>query len=99
LCLSKFIDPTYWGDVPMRERRNLKRNEINRLGLLHIDGVRGCHPCMVLNFHRDGAMLHSYTHHAAAPNFELSLDGFETTRHCRVLCGVRFSSEAPHAAA
>ena len=61
----------------MRERRNLKRNEINGLGLLHIDGVRGCYPCMVLNCHRDGAMLHSSTHHAAAPDFTFSLDGFE----------------------
>jgi hypothetical protein len=89
----------------MRERRNLKRTEINRLGLLHIDGVRGCYPCMVLNCHRDGAMLHSSTHHAAAPDFKLSLDGFETTRHCRVLwrngntCGVRFFDEAAYAAA
>src|SRR6478672_10565668 len=83
----------------MRERRNLKRNEINGLGLLHIDGVRGCYPCMVLNCHRDGAMLHSSTHHAAAPDFTFSLDGFETTRHCRVLwrngntCGVDFPTK------
>jgi hypothetical protein len=90
----------------MRERRNLKRNEINRLGLLHIDGVRGCHPCLVLNCHRDGAMLHSSTHHTAAFHFELSLDGFKTRRQCRVIwrngntCGVKFSDEGgPHTAA
>jgi hypothetical protein len=80
----------------MHERRALERIEINQLALLHVDGVRGCHPCSVLNCQRDGAMLHSSTHHTAAFNFTLSLDGFKTTEHCRVLwrngntCGVKF---------
>ena len=34
----------------MRERRGLKRNKINQLALLHVDGIRGCYPCSVLNF-------------------------------------------------
>ena len=80
----------------MRERRAMARLEINQLALLHLDGVRGYYPCSVLNCHRDGAMLHSSTHHTAAFNFQLSLDGFKTTKHCRVLwrngntCGVKF---------
>jgi hypothetical protein len=84
----------------MRERRAMDRIEIDQLALLHLDGVRGIHPCRVLNFHRDGAMLHSSTHHTAAFNFELSLDGFKTIRHCRVVwrngntCGVKFVDQS-----
>jgi hypothetical protein len=80
----------------MRQRRTLKRIEINQLALVHVDGVRGVHPCLVMNLHDDGAMLHSSTHHTAACKFALSLDGFNTTRHCRVVwrdgntCGVKF---------
>jgi hypothetical protein len=80
----------------MRERRATGRNEINQLALLHVDGIRGCHPCRVLNFHSDGAKLHSSTHHTAAIKFDLSLDGCKTTKHCRVVwrngntCGVKF---------
>ena len=53
----------------MRERRATGRNEINQLALLHVNGIRGCHPCRVLNFHSDGAKLHSSTHHTAAIKF------------------------------
>jgi hypothetical protein len=80
----------------MRERRTLKRTEIKQLALLHVDGVRGVHPCLVMNLHDDGAKLRSSTHHTAAYRFALSLDGFNTTRHCRVVwrngytCGVKF---------
>ena len=80
----------------MRERRVLERLEINQLALVHVDSIRGCHPCLVLNFHRDGAMLRSSTHHTAALKFDLSLDGFKTTAHCGVVwrngntCGVQF---------
>ena len=80
----------------MRERRVFERIEINQLALVHVDGVRGVHPCLVLNFHRDGATLHSSTHHTAAFKFALSLDGFKTTPHCHVVwrngntCGVKF---------
>ena len=80
----------------MLERRTLKRIELNQLALVHVDGVRGFHPCMVLNLHRDSATLHSSTHHTAAFKFALSLDGFKTTRHCHVVwrngntCGVKF---------
>ena len=61
---------------------------------------RGCHPCLVVNFHPDGAMLHSSTHHTAAFRFDLSLDGFKTTKHCRVVwrsgntCGVEFIDQS-----
>ena len=61
----------------MFERRALERIEISQHALLHVDGIRGCHPCLVVNFHPDGAMLHSSTHHTAAFRFDLSLDGFQ----------------------
>ena len=79
----------------MLERRALKRIELNQLALIYVDGVRGVHPCLVMNLHRDGAILHSSTHHTVAFRFALSLDGFNTTRHCRVvwrngnICGVK----------
>ena len=59
----------------MPERRTIGRNEIDQLALLHVGGIPGCHPCSVLNFHRDGAKLRSSTHHTAAIKFDLSLDG------------------------
>lgn len=77
----------------MCERRTL---EINRLALVCVDGIRGCHPCVVVDFADNGATLHSTTHHTAAFMFDLSLDGFRTTKHCRVIwrdgntCGVEF---------
>ena len=80
----------------MLERRALERIEINQLALLRVEGVRGVHPCRVLNIHNDGAMIHSSTHHVVAFKFDLSLDGFKTTQHCRVVwrngntCGVQF---------
>ena len=80
----------------MLERRVLERVAINQLALLYVDGVRGCHPCLVKNFHSDGATVHSSTHHTAAFKFDLSLDGFKTTEHCVVVwrsgntCGVKF---------
>jgi|tagenome__1003787_1003787.scaffolds.fasta_scaffold17183964_2 hypothetical protein len=40
----------------MLERRTLKRIELNQLALVHVAGVRGFHPCMVLNLHRDFAI-------------------------------------------
>lgn len=51
----------------MLERRTLKRIELNQLALVHVDGVRGVHPCMVMNLHRDGATLHSSTVSANFP--------------------------------
>ena len=69
------------GYVAMIEHRALERIAINQIALLYVDGIRGCHPCLVENFHGDGAMLHSSTHHTAASKFDLSLDGFKTTKH------------------
>ena len=80
----------------MFERRALERIKINQPALLYVDGIRGCHPCLVVNFHGDGAMLHSSTHHTVAFEFDLSFDGFRTTKHCHVVwrngntCGVEF---------
>jgi len=80
----------------MVERRALERIDLNRLALLCVDGIRGCHPCLVVNFHEAGAVLQSSTYHTAAFRFDLSLDGFRTTKHCRVVwrngntCGVEF---------
>ena len=42
----------------MFERRALERNEINQPAMLYVDGIRGCHPCLVVNVHRNGATLH-----------------------------------------
>ena len=36
----------FLGDVPMFERRALERIKINQPALLHVDGIRGCHPCL-----------------------------------------------------
>ena len=84
----------------MFERRALKRIEINQLALLCVNGMRGCDPCMVVNFHSGGAMLHSNTYHTAAFEFGLSFDGFKTTKHCHVvwrrgnMCGVEFVNQS-----
>ena len=80
----------------MNERRTLERTKINQLALLSVDGIRGCHPCLVVNLHNGGAMLRSNTYHTAAFKFCLSLDGFRTTKRCRVVwrsgntCGVEW---------
>ena len=80
----------------MIERRNVDRAQIDQLALVHVDGIRGCHPCRVFNINDGGAMLYSSTYHTAAFKFDLSLDGFRTTKHCRVVwrngnaCGVKF---------
>jgi hypothetical protein len=80
----------------MAEGRALERLETNQLALLHVDGIRGCHPCLVMDYHSGGATLHSLTHHTAAFRFDLSLDGFKTTKRCHVVwrngnsCGVEF---------
>ena len=89
----------------MIERRALERIAINQSALLCVDGIRGCHPCLVVNLHDGGAMLHSATHHTAAFKFDLSLDGFKTTKHCRVVwrsgntCGVKFVDQSGTSAA
>jgi hypothetical protein len=75
--------------------------EINRLALLHVDGVCGVHPCIVENIHDQGAKLQSSTFHIAAFEFDLSLDGFKTTKRCHVAwrdgnaCGVEFVDRNP----
>jgi hypothetical protein len=50
-------------------------------------------------------MLQSSTHHTAAFKFDLSFDGFKTTKHCRVVwrngntCGVKFFDQSDARAA
>jgi hypothetical protein len=50
----------------------------------------------------DGAKLSCSTAHIAAFEFDLSLDGFRTTRHCHVVwrrgnvCGVEFVEQPAH---
>ena len=84
----------------MIEHRALERIAINQIALLCVDGIRGCHPCLVVNLHDGGATLRSDTHHTAAFKFDLSLDGFKTTMHCRVVwrngntCGVEFVDQS-----
>jgi hypothetical protein len=68
----------------MIECRALERIEINQLAMLHLDGVPGVYPCMVMNFHNQGARLHSPRFHTVAFEFDLSFDGFKTTKHCHV---------------
>jgi hypothetical protein len=80
----------------MIECRALERIEINQLAMLHLDGVRGVYPCMVMNFHNQGARLNSSSFHTVAGEFDLSFDGFKTAKHCHVVwrdgntCGVKF---------
>jgi len=80
----------------MIERRTLPRVEINQPAMLHLEGVHGVHPCMVTDFHNQGARLHSSTFHTAAFEFDLSFDGFKTTRRCHAVwrngnsCGIEF---------
>jgi hypothetical protein len=89
----------------MIERRALERIEIDQLAMLHVDGVCGVHPCKLENFHDQGAKLQSSAFHIAAFEFDLSLDGFKTTRRCHVTwrggntCGVEFVELNPTRAA
>ena len=69
----------------MIERRALERIEINQPAMLHLDGVRGVHPCLVMNFHDQGAKLRCSTFHNVAFEFDLSFDGFKTTKRCHVV--------------
>ena len=75
----------------MIERRALERVEINQPAMLHLDGIRGIYPCMVVNFHNQGARLHSSTFHIVAFEFDLSFDGFKTTKHCHVVWSDKIS--------
>ena len=69
----------------MIELRALERIEINQLALLHLDGVCGVHPCLVKNFHDQGARLHSSTFQIAAFEFDLSFDNFRTIRRSHLI--------------
>jgi hypothetical protein len=89
------------GDVLVIERRALERIEVNQLAMLHLEGVRGVYPCMVMNFHNWGARLHCSSFHIVTFEFDLSFDGFNTAKHCHVVwrdgnsCGVEFVEPKP----
>lgn len=86
-----FATPISFLGVVMSERVR-----ISQLVLIRVVGIRGVHPCTVVDFWGDGATLHSTTYHTASFEFELSFDGFKTTKHCHVVwragntCGVEF---------
>jgi hypothetical protein len=75
-----------------------ERVTINQLVLIHVTGIRGVYPCTLVDFWGGGATLHSSTYHTVAFEFDLSLDGFKTAKHCHVVwragntCGVEFVS-------
>ena len=75
----------------MIERRAMERIEINQLAMLHLDGVCGVYPCMVMNFHNRAARLRCSTFHLTCHSMV-----FKTTKHCHVVwrdgntCGVEF---------
>ncbi|MBR0916526.1 PilZ domain-containing protein [Bradyrhizobium japonicum] len=79
----------------MIERRALARIEINQPAMIHFDGIDGVHGCVVKDVNDQGAKFHC-PFYAFSRDFDLSLDGFKTTRRCHVVwrcgttCGVRF---------
>jgi hypothetical protein len=89
----------------MIELRGRQRISVDCLALLYVSGVRGVHPCRVVNLHDHGATLLCATHHIAAFEFDLSLDGFKTTKRCHVIwrdgntCGVEFMDRSDASAA
>jgi hypothetical protein len=80
----------------MIESRRLQRVPINQLAMLHLDGIPGIHPCLVRDFHDQGAGLELRWSRIFAKRFDLSFDGFKTTKRCRLVwqnknvCGVEF---------
>lgn len=86
----------------MIERRAQERVEVNQLAMLYVAGIRGIHPCSIENLSNEGATISCSTAHIAAFEFDLSLDGFKTTRHCHVVwrrgnvCGVVFVERPAH---
>jgi hypothetical protein len=85
----------------MIESRRLQRVPINQLAMLHLDGIPGIHPCLVRDFHDQGAGLQLGWSGTFANRFDLSFDGFKTTKHCRLVwhaksnCGVEFVDKPP----
>ena len=79
----------------MIERRTQTRVEINQPALLHFDGIRGIHPCVVRNIHHQGARI-DCPFYIFSTEFDLSADGFVTSIRCHVVwrrettCGVAF---------
>ena len=79
----------------MIERRAFERIEINQPAMLHFHGILGVHACIVRDVTDHGAKFHC-PFYIFPSNFDLSLDGFKTTRRCHVVwrhgttCGVRF---------
>jgi hypothetical protein len=89
----------------MIEHRAQERIKVNQLAMFSVAGIRGIYPCSIENLSNEGATLTCSTAHIAAFEFDLSLDGFRTTRHCHVVwrrgnaCGVEFVERPPHSMA
>ncbi len=80
----------------MRERRTRPRIVISRQALVHFKGQRSVFPCHVRDIGSAGAGIRLQDVHLFPLEFDLSFDGFRTTRHCKVIwrdnyfCGVAF---------
>jgi hypothetical protein len=80
----------------MLEPRALTDIPIDRLALLHFQGLAGVHPCIVKSLSAEGACIEAAQYYIFADEFELSFDGFRTTLWCQVVwrnrqaCGVKF---------
>ena len=79
----------------MIERRALERIKINQPAMLHFDRISAVHFCVVRDVTDQGAQFHC-PFYIFSSDLDLSLDGFKTTRRCRVVwrrgttCGVTF---------
>ena len=79
----------------MIERRALERIEINQPVMLHFDRISGVHFCVVKDVSDQGAKFHC-PFYIFSSDFDLSLDGFKTSKRCHVVwrhgttCGFRF---------
>jgi hypothetical protein len=79
----------------MIERRALERIEINQPAMLHFDRISGVHFCVVKDVSDQGAKFHC-PFYIFSSDFDLSLDGFKTSKRCHVVwrhgttCGVEF---------
>jgi len=80
----------------MLEPRAVTDIAIDRLALLHFQGLPGVHPCVVKSLSAEGACIEAAQYYIFADEFELSFDGFKTTLWCQVIwrnrqvCCVKF---------
>jgi hypothetical protein len=67
----------------MIERRALERIEINQPVMLHFDRISGVHFCVVKDVSDQGAKFHC-PFYIFSSDFDLSLDGFKSSKRCHV---------------